>query len=265
MSKYLMATAGLPVVLFLAGSLISFPLHAAGNCKDSVYVAHVRGLEDAYRELGVTRSLQESMRGFLQEADSLSDVSFAMNGYTLEETRARWLGLGSERVPVGTVFSSRASHALCQRQPDADAAGREIRRTLDHATPRMRGVSAIDLYRIDAGQVRELRACDPAYFMIDIKADAVGAGIGDWVACNRPGALLGSYQSLSDGSRTRWAEFNPFESEGWCRTAADMDAEVARLQRSCPGAGSVVLVQKEITARLAVDLLGEETLLGKRH
>ena len=266
MLNHLLSTAGIQILLVsLASSLAPASAQAAGKCADAVYVTWVRGMVDAYRDLGTTRLLQESMRGVLQESASLSDESFALNAYTLEETRSRWLGLSSERVAVGTVFASRASRALCDRQPDAEAAGREIKRALDRAAPRLNGVVGLDLYLIDSAQVRELRACDPAFYLIDIKADARGARVGEWVACNRPGALLGSYQSLSDGSQVRWAVFNPFEVKGWCRTATDMDAEAARLRHACPGAGSVTLVQKEITARLAVDLLGEETLLGGNH
>jgi len=266
MMNHLMATAGIPVLfLALMGSLAPASAQAAGKCADSVYVTYARGMVDAYRDLGTTGLLQESLRGLLQEADALSGESFALNGYTLEETRSRWLGLGYERVAVGTVFASRASSVLCGRQPDAEVAGREIKRALDRAAPRLNGVGGLDLYHIDSAQVRALRACDPAFYLIDIKADVRGARVGEWVACNRPGALLGSFQSLSDGSQVRWAVFNPFEVKGWCRTASDMDAEVARLRQACPGAGSVTLVQKEITARLAVDLLGEETFLGGAH
>jgi hypothetical protein len=231
--------------------------HEEAPCGTGNLVVYVDGLTDAYGQMAATRTLQQALVGLFADADDLSPESFAFGAKSVEETENSWFGFSSKTVPVGSVFSGRFSKKLCAQVPLASQAALRVRVSLDQLSRRDQRLARTEIFLISDSQVRESRACDPGYYIIDLKASPGAAPrIDEWVSCNRKGALLGSYQSMSDGSGVKWAVFNPFEVAGWCRQASDMDAEVSRLQSECRGVAQARLVQVALSARKAVALFG---------
>ena len=248
--------------LCLMSVLCSISQAAAGDCMKDQLVLYIKQAAPLEASSPQTRRLFDILSAYLAEFQDSSIESFVFSAGEVTAP-SPWYRPLSGATRVGSVIAAGLASSQCSEHLSDHSlmgAARRLRADLDRA-----GFSYVTVIPFSGADLRSRVTCSPHWYTYELTSQrGREPHSSQWESCQRPGTLIGSSSSMSDGSKVRFMVTNPFEVEGWCQTEADMEQERRRLERECPGVAQVSLYLKPLSGLRAVDLFGNDYFLRLR-